>query len=124
MSLDIAKIQEELICLGYQTLCRNHGESTVIEFDYQVETGTHQGENFRVGITVPGSTYPEYPPHWIHVSPPVDDGLGGSIERYKSVDGRNWIALSRPPNDIWDKLSEKNMKIYLSEHLRRFWDQI
>ena len=27
--------------------------------------------------------YPDYPPHWIHVHPPVNDGQGGVINQYQ-----------------------------------------
>ena len=61
------------------------------------KTGKNRGEQFRIAISMQETGYPEYPPHWIHISPPVNDGLGGSTSQYKDNDGREWMALSRPP---------------------------
>ena len=30
--------------------------------------------------------------------------------------------MSRPPKEHWDRLPEKNMKGFVNEHLRRFWN--
>ena len=124
MSGHVDKVQLELEELGYKTSLRDSQQGTVVEFDYQVDVGTHMGETFRLGISFQETGYPEYPPHWIHVSPPVDDGLGGVVKPYTTTDGQVWVAMSRPPSDIWDKLPAKNMKNYLSEHVRRFWSRL
>ena len=125
MSAEIETVQKELNDLGYDIVVRQWDHGTVVEFDYEVETGDRAGETFRLGISFhQGRTgYPEYPPHWIHVSPPVSDGRKVHYE-YETTDGRKWIAMSRPPSDIWDKLPVKDMKNYLSEHIRRFWNGI
>lgn len=124
MNDTIGRVQAELGDLGYQTSTRESSQGMVVEFDYCVESGTRKGQKFRIGLSFQESGYPEYPPHWIHVSPPVRDTLGGVVQEYESDDGRKWIALSRPPSDIWDELPEKNMKSYLEGHLRRFWRQV
>ena len=38
--------------------------------------------------------------------------------------GESWMALSRPPQDIWDELdhSKKNLYTFFESHLRRFWE--
>ena len=53
--------------------------------------------------------YPEYPPHWIYISPHIDDNRGGAVEKYTDDHGRNWIVLSRPPGDFWDRLATKHI---------------
>lgn len=125
MSAEIEQVRKELGDLGYETVVRQWDHGPVVEFDYKVETGTRVGEAFRLGISFHnGRTgYPEYPPHWIHVSPPVDDGQKVHYE-YETEHGRKWVAMSRPPKDIWDKLPEKDMKNYLTEHIRRFWNAV
>lgn len=125
MSEDIRCIQAELEGLGYITATRDSGQGTVVEFDYHVETGSKSGKQFRIGVSMQKTGYPEYPPHWIHVSPPVDDGLKGSMKQYSTEDGREWVTMSRPPGDLWDQLANnKHMRHYLDHHLRKFWSRI
>ena len=124
MSKDVEKIQAELNDLGYDTAVRGSGQGTVVEFDYRVETGTRRGELFRIGISMHKGVYPEYPPHWIHVSPLVSDGQPGGVRHYQTDDGWQWIAMSRPPSDLWDRLPNKDMKNYLEGHMRRFWSHV
>ena len=125
MSDSIDQIKAELESLGYETCLFDSSQGKVVSFSpYIIEAGSHEGKPFKVGISMHGNKlYPEYPPHWIHVSPPINDGRGGSSVRY-SANGREWIALSRPPGDIWDQLPTKHMSTYLTEHLRRFWNNI
>ncbi len=119
MSEDLEKIRQELEDLGYVVSTHQHQQGQVVDFDYQVKTGPHAGETYKMGISMNSPGYPEYPPHWIHVSPPVSDEHGG--EEYFTDDGCQWVAMSRPPADIWDQLPEKNMKHYIEMHLGRFW---
>ena len=72
----------------------------------------------------PDGEYPEYPPHWLHVSPPLNDNKGGAVETYRTSDGREWLAMSRPPGAIWDRLPTKHMSMYIQEHLRRIWKDV
>lgn len=120
---DTNQVQLELEALGYSPVLREWARVVVVEFDYTVEDGSQAGETFKLGVSFQKNGYPNYPPHWIHVSPPIDDGRGG-IQCYTTGDGREWVALSRPPRDIWDGLSEKNMKNYLDIHIRRFWSHL
>ena len=121
MSDSINQIRKELESLGYETSQWNSSQGTVVCFPYTVETGSYKGTQVMLGISMQGSEpYPEYPPHWIHLSPPIDDGRGGVVEKYSDANGWEWSALSRPPGEIWDQLRTKHMYAYLSEHMRRF----
>ena len=71
---------------------------------YEIEAGTHKGEEVTVGVSFQEEGYPEYPPHWIHVTPPLDDGRGGSTQEHTDAHGRSWLAMSRPPGPVWDNL--------------------
>ena len=125
MSDNIDRIKGELEGLGYETYLADSPQGKVVCFEYRVESGSHKDERVRIGISMHGSeVYPEYPPHWIHFTPPIDDGKGGAIEKYQDSNGQEWVALSRPPGEIWDQLLTKHMHAYLSEHLRRFWNEL
>ena len=125
MSDNINQVKAELESLGYETCLSSSPQGEVVTFPYIVETGSHKDKKVTIGISMQGSeSYPEYPPHWIHVSPPIDDGKGGVVEKYSDASGREWVALSRPPGEIWDRLPTKHMHAYLNEHLRRFWNGI
>lgn len=120
------RVQAELRSLGYQTELRDspHGK-TVVFFPYEVEVGTHAGKTVMLAIGMQGSElYPEYPPHWLHVHPPTNDGKGGVVTEYKDDLGRDWIAMSRPPGPLWDELPTKSMRAFLDEHVRRFWNSM
>ncbi len=123
MTPSLQRIAAELESLEYTTDVFEHERGPVVRFDYRVETGTHEGETFKMGVCMwdVAGEYPEFAPHWLHVSPPVDDNLGGAAERYQDRQGREWIAMSRPVGPLWDDLPEKNMAHYLTEHIRRFW---
>lgn len=99
-------------------------QGKAVSFSYTVEAGSRKGERVMLAISMHGNQqYPECPPHWIHLSPPISDGKGGAIERY-SANGREWVVMSRPPGEMWDRLPTKHMSAYLSEHLRCFWDSV
>ena len=122
---NIEQIRRELESLGYQTRLSESAQGIVVSFPYVVESGTHKGKQVTLGISMQGSEpYPEYPPHWIHLTPPIDDGRGGAVSRYQDASGQEWAALSRPPGELWDRLLTKHMHTYLNEHLRRFWNGI
>lgn len=124
MSDNIEQVQAELESLGYETSVSASPQGTVVSFLYTVETGSHKGRQVTLGLSLGDGQYPEYPPHWIHLTPPIDDGKGGTTAAYQDASGREWIAMSRPPGDIWDRLPTKHMYSYLNEHLRRFWNSI
>ena len=125
MASNIDRIKRELMSLEYRPRIINSPYGEVVTFSYTVETGSHKGETFTVGVNMDGSgRYPEYPPHWIHISPPIDDGRGGAVERFRDSNRREWTRLSRPPGELWDHLPTKHMTYYINEHLRRFWNDI
>ena len=118
------RIRAELEALGYATTVHSCHRGAVIDFDYVVESGQYKGCTFRLGIgtgDTPDGAYPEFPPHWLHLHPPIENVGGGAIEPYDDDRGRKWIALSRPPDGLWDNLPTKGMELYIKEHVRRFW---
>lgn len=123
MSNSIDRARGELEFLGYQTFEFDSPQGRVVSFDYTIESGSHKGKQVKIGISFQEEGYPEYPPHWIHVSPPIDDGKGGVTQGYESQE-RAWLAMSRPPGDLWDKLPTKHMGAYIGEHLRRIWKDL
>ncbi len=123
MSDSARRVKEELESLGYGTESFDSGVGVVIAFNYTIETGSHKGMSVLVGVSFQEEGYPDYPPHWIHVSPPVPDGRGGSIQNYE-MSGRTWLAMSRPPGRLWDQLPTKHMYGYISEHLRKIWKDV
>lgn len=124
MSDSTERVRAELVSLGYQPSVSESDQGRIVAFDYVIEAGSHKGEQVTVGISFQESGYPEYPPHWVHVTPPISDGKGGTIQRYSDESGRPWIAMSRPPGDLWDRLPTKHMDAYLREHLRRLWKDV
>ena len=124
MPSDIERVQAELEGLGYKTTVRTTSQGPTVIFPYTIEAGSHAGERVQVGMSFQDSGYPEYPPHWIHVSPPINDNMGGSTAPYTDENGHHWLAMSRPPGDIWDKLPTKHMLPYIEEHLRRIWRNV
>ena len=123
MDQSIVRMQDELEADGYPTklVLTPHGPAVV--FDYRIESGSHAGETVSIGISGPEGPYPEYPPHWVHISPPLSDGKG-THAIYQGEDGREWLPMSRPPKDFWDRTKERNMSVYLKTHLRRLWKDV
>jgi hypothetical protein len=117
-------VKAELESLGYQTSVFDTPRRRVVSFPYTIETGPHKGKEVSVGVGFDEGAYPEYPPHWVYVTPPLSDGKGGAIEKYVDGEGRTWIAMSRPPGDLWDRLPTKHMDSYIKEHLRRIWSSV
>ena len=123
MSGSVYRVKEELKSLGYDTLQFNSHIGVVVAFNYTIETGSHKGMQVLVGVSFQDEGYPDYPPHWVHVSPPISDGKGGSVQTYETG-GREWMAMSRPPGHVWDQLPTKHMYAYINEHLRGIWKDI
>ena len=124
MSNSTDRVRDELQSLGYQTSEFDTDQGKVVAFNYSIEVGSRKGTPVTVGISFQEEGYPEYPPHWIHVTPPIDDGKGGSSIEYIDSAGRRWIAMSRPPGEVWDNLPTKHMYAYIAEHLRRIWKDV
>jgi len=123
------RIKKELEHLGYDTDVAEGdtvgGRQRVVTFEYPVRTGRFKGKTYTVGISTQCEAvgYPEVPPHWIFVSPPILDTRDGSNHGLNTFGGKQWVALSRPPEEFWDRVREKGMKAYM-EHLARVWKQI
>ena len=134
-------LTEELRNLGYEpesfvsTMRHCRGEG--VKFEYQIMDGSRSGEKVLIGLVVPDSrgTWPEVTPHWILISPGDTvleeqvranrGGQQGSVERYVDEDGVEWMAISAPVNDFWDKIEppdSKSVKTYIEWHIRRIWD--
>lgn len=124
MSDSIDRVRSELASLGYETTVFQSSQGVVVSFDYTIEVGSQRGRSVTVGVSFQEDGYPEYPPHWIHVTPPIDDGRGGSAVTYSDDHGRSWFAMSRPPGDMWDQLPTKHMYAFINEHLRRIWADV
>ena len=117
MSNDIERVQSELNSIGYTTRVKDTLQGKTVVFPYTIESGPNEGKDVLVGLSFQETGYPEYPPHWIHVSPPMDDNKG-NVTPYEDSDGQ-WLAMSRPPEIVWDRLPAKSMRGYIDEHLRR-----
>ena len=123
MSESILKVRSELKSLGYEPFEFDWQNGRVVAFPYKIEAGTNVGKSVLVGLSFQEEGYPEYPPHWVHVSPPIPDHHGGG-HTYTTVDGREWLAMSRAPGAVWDRLLKKDIGTYISEHLRRIWRKV
>ena len=120
----IERVRAELASIGYEPSVFDSPIGRVVAFDYTLEAGQHKGRQVKVGVSFDNSGYPEYPPHWVHVTPPLEDGKGGPVHKYSDTNGDSWIAMSRPPGDFWDRLQTKHMDAYIREHLRRLWKDL
>ena len=123
-------IATELAALGYRpeiVKCDTVAgqQQNIVFFDYQVSTGRFRGQRYTVGLSTECEAvgYPEVPPHWIFVSPPILDTRDGNNHGVNNFADREWVALSRPPKAFWDRLATKSMKGYM-EHLARVWKHI
>ena len=120
----IQRIRDELASLGYEPVVFESPQGTAVSFRYTIETGSYAKQTVNIAVSAPDGEYPEYAPHWVHISPPIDDRRGGALNKYNDSQGQEWLAMSRPPADIWDRLSTKNMRSYINEHLRRIWKDV
>ena len=121
MNSALRQVQEELHECGFVTYVVEGVNEEIIAFPYEVPTGRYGGKLVDVGLSLQEVNYPEYPPHWIHVTPKVDDTFGRPGKQYTDSAGRQWVAFSRPPSDFWDRTPTKHMSVFVHEHLRRFW---
>ena len=119
MSSSLDLIEIELQELEYETTRFNSPHGEVVAISYAIDVGPFSGTRCQLGFSMQEPGFPMYAPHWLHVSPPVDD-QHGSGQHYADEHGTRWIAFSRPPT-YWDNLPKKNMKILLDEHVRRFF---
>ena len=124
MDDNVQRIYDELQAIGQRPAVTETQKGQVVIFPYRIPSGTRKGESVTIGVSRPDGKYPEYPPHWVHISPPINDGRGGAIETYTDANGQSWLAMSRPPQDIWDKMAIKNMDTFIKEHLARIWKDV
>ena len=134
MSVDL-RIADELKTLGYRPQIVEgdtpNGRQKVVTFPYRIHTGRFKGKTRTVGVSTycEAVGYPEVPPHWVFVSPPIVDTQDGANHGVFEFDGggdsdeAKWVALSRPPGAFWDKAGHKGMKAYL-EHLSKVFARI
>lgn len=123
------RIRDELVALGYPAeVVEGHtpgGPQKVVVFTYLVRTGRFRGKTYKMGVSTQCEAlgYPELPPHWIFISPPITNTQDGGNHGLNSFGGESWVALSRPPGPFWDKLPHKCMRAYM-EHVSRVWKNI
>ena len=123
MNAALRKIRDELNQCDLETYIVDGAMTEVVAFPYLVPKGRYAGRTFDVGFSLQEADYPEFAPHWIHVTPAIEDKCGRPGMTYRDARGRRWVAFSRPPADFWDNLprEKKNMATYLTLHMRRFW---
>ena len=121
MNEALQRIKRELEEYGLATYIVEGVADDIIAFNYVVPTGRYRGKNVDIGLSMQEANYPEYPPHWIHVTPKIIERQGSPGKEFTDSSGRVWVAFSRPPSDFWDRAPTKHMSMYLEEHLRRFW---
>ena len=128
MGTAVDTVINELKDLEYSPFVIETPVGITVFFEYSLPNGKYSGETVLLGISFQEQGYPEYPPHWVHFSPPYNNGLGSSDRKYRRKDEkgieREFIALSRPPSDIWDKLPTKNMQSYLDLHIYRICESL
>lgn len=128
MSVDL-RIAGELKTLGYRSQIVEgdtpNGRQKVVAFPYRIHTGRFKGEIRTIGVSTHCEAvgYPEVPPHWVFVSPPIVDTQDGANHGVFDFEEGKWVALSRPPGAFWDKAEHKGMRAYL-EHLSKVFARI
>lgn len=123
MNKALLQVQQEIEECGYKTYIVTGIAEEIVAFKYSVKSGRYQGQCVDVGLSLQEVNYPEYPPHWIHVTPKIEDKSGPPGKEFVDADGRVWVGFSRPPTDFWDKAATKHMRVYL-DHLARFWRNV
>ena len=121
MSSVDSKIKCEIECLGYIVQVHEHAQRQVFEFEYNVPLGRYKGRVVRLGVSMNEASYPEYPPHFVHICGLED--LQHHVHEVYTHRGLTWRVLSSPPQDFWDRLApgDKNMCTYLQTHIPRLW---
>ena len=121
MNAALQKIRRELTECGLDTYVVDGAPVETVAFPYVPHKGRYARRPFDVGLSFQEADYPEFAPHWIHVTPAIEEQHGPPGMDYRDARGRRWVAFSRPPADLWDNLPQRNMANYLALHLRRFW---
>lgn len=125
----VAAFMNGLRQLGLQPTLLN-GQQNHVVFDYVVETGTHAGKTFRLGLVVPAD-FPMNAPTGPYVSPevhPINPQSGphptagvhkDQARVFDTTAGGSWQYWSRPFPE-W-QTSKRSVAAYLS-HLWNLWD--
>ncbi|MCY4463598.1 MAG: hypothetical protein OXC26_24865 [Albidovulum sp.] len=138
MSNNSERIAAELAELRYDTspfaAPKQQGGASGVRFPYRIEDGSRAGDTVTLALAMHQceGEWPEVAPHWLYLSPP-DPVLGelvkgsrspGAIQTFQCADGLDWMAISAPPSDFWDRIDTpdgKTMETYLNTHIRRIW---
>ena len=105
-------------------------EGYVALFNFKIPCGPLKDKKIIMGIEIPSNDFPRLPPHFIHFKKEDFESETikqiGDIHQEYEYEGEKWMALSRPPQDIWDDLdiSQKNLKAFFYTHLQRFWEAL
>ena len=121
MNEALLQVEREIEECGYKTYMVRGAQEEIVAFKYAVLSGRYKGRCMDVGLSMQEVNYPEYPPHWIHVTPRIEDRRGPPGKEFTDSGGRVWVSFSRPPSDFWDTTATKHMSVYLRDHLARFW---
>ena len=97
MNEAMQRIKRELDECSLTTYLVEGVADDIIAFNYVVPTGRYRSKNVDIGLSMQEANYPEYPPHWIHVTPKIEDGRGCPGKEFTDSSGRVWVAFSRPP---------------------------
>lgn len=91
-----------------------------VMFDIEVQSGRYKGKTLTVALSFQEDSYPEYPPHFVHLKSSITTRRFTKHSTYQ-YEGEEWSAYSLPPSDFWDKLdlSQKTMVTYVRRHIYR-----
>ncbi len=138
MSKNSERMAAELVELRHRlgpfTAPNQQGGADGVCFEYRIEDGSRTGDTVTLAVAVHENEgeWPEVAPHWVYISPPdtvlaeqVKGGQPpGAVETWQCAEGHDWMAISAPPSDFWDRIDTpngKNMQTYLDRHIRRIW---
>ena len=120
----IDQVRQELEACGFDVAVKDAPQGPVVVFDFRVPTGRYREKIFKMGVSFQDHTYPEYPPHFVHVA----NIEGTKLTKHSDYsDGTaTWSVYSFPPSDFWDDLpsENKNMRTFVRRHLLRVWSQM
>ena len=96
-----------------------------VMFDIEVQTGRYKGKTLKIALSFQENSYPEYPPHFVHLQSSITTREFARHSKYQFED-EEWSVYSLPPSDIWDKLdsSQKNMRMYVNRHILRIFARL
>lgn len=122
-------IVEELQDIGLNPRVFEFSDSSTLRrgvmFDIEVQGGRYKGKTLEVALSFQEDSYPEYPPHFVHLKSKIASGRFTKHFIYQ-FEGEEWAAYSLPPSDFWDKLdsSQKNMRTYVKRHIFRIFAKL